>query len=317
MIQVTNLTKWYGIRKAIDGLNFHGKKGEIIGFLGPNGAGKTTTMRILTAYMPPSEGRAVVAGYDVVEESLEVRRRIGYLPENNPLYMDMTVLDYLDYMAALRHLPNPDQCVDEAIQRMNLEDRVESFIGNLSKGLKQRVGLAQAVLHRPDVLILDEPTIGLDPAQVVEVRSLIRELGQEHTVMLSTHILSEAQQLCNRVLIINKGRIVAEDRPENLQARLAGAERITIELAGDTDGAEQIISAVKGVVSVYSMGNGVFEVETTPGKEIRPAIVRALTKAGQDVVEVHSQGVDLEQIFLELTKSDARGKGKSQQRKKE
>jgi ABC-2 type transport system ATP-binding protein len=252
-----------------------------------------------------------------VEESLEVRRRVGYLPENNPLYMDMTVLDYLDFMAALRHLPNADQSVDYAIQRMHLEDRVESYIGNLSKGLKQRVGLAQAVMHRPEVLILDEPTIGLDPAQVVEVRHVIRELGEEHTVMLSTHILSEAQQLCNRVLIINKGHIVAEDRPENLQARLAGAERITVELTGDTEGAEKIISSVKGVVAVYPMADGIFEVETTPGKEIRPAIVRALTKAGQDVVEVHTQGVDLEQIFLELTKSDAKVKGKSQPRKKE
>jgi ABC-2 type transport system ATP-binding protein len=192
---------------------------------------------------------------------------------------------------------------------------VESYIGNLSKGMKQRVGLAQAVLHKPEVLILDEPTIGLDPMQVVEVRNFIRELGQDHTVLLSTHILSEAQQLCNRVLIINKGHIVAEDRPENLQARLAGAERITIELAGDTDGAVDVISGVKGVLTVEPMSEGVFEVEITPGQEIRPAIVRALTRAGQDVVEVHSQGVDLEQIFLELTRSDDKGKGKRPQRK--
>jgi ABC-2 type transport system ATP-binding protein len=315
MIQVTNLTKWYGLRKAIDGLNFHAKKGEIVGFLGPNGAGKTTTMRILTAFMPPSEGRAIVAGYDVVEESLEVRRRVGYLPETVPLYKDMTVLDYLDFMASMRHLPNADQCVDEAIQRVNLEDRVESYIGNLSKGMRQRVGLAQAVLHKPEVLILDEPTIGLDPAQVVEIRNFIRELGADHTVLLSTHILSEAQQICNRVLIINRGHIVAEDRPENLQARLAGAERITVELAGDTEGAENTIAAVKGVLTVEPMGNNVFEVEITPGKEIRPAIVRALTRAGQDVVEVRSQGVDLEQIFLELTRSDQKSKGKRSARK--
>jgi gliding motility-associated transport system ATP-binding protein len=316
MIQVTNLTKWYGLRKAIDGLNFHAKNGEIVGFLGPNGAGKTTTMRILTAFMPPSEGRAIVAGYDVVEESLEVRKRVGYLPESVPMYPDMTVLDYLDFMAALRHLPNADQAVDEAIQHMHLEDRVESYIGNLSKGLKQRVGLAQAVLHKPEVMILDEPTGGLDPAQVVEVRNLIRELGSDHTVLLSTHILSEAQQLCNRVLIINKGHIVAEDRPENLQARLAGAERITIQLGGESDGADAVIAAVKGVLTVEPVGNNTFEVEVTPGKEIRPAIVRALTRAGQDVVEVHSQGVDLEQIFLELTRSDDKARGKSQSRKR-
>jgi ABC-2 type transport system ATP-binding protein len=176
--------------------------------------------------------------------------------------------------------------------------------------MRQRVGLAQAVLHKPEVLILDEPTIGLDPAQVVEIRNFIRELGADHTVLLSTHILSEAQQICNRVLIINKGHIVAEDRPENLQARLAGAERITVELAGDTEGAETTIAGVKGVLTVEPMGNNVFEVEITPGKEIRPAIVRALTRAGQDVVEVHSQGVDLEQIFLELTRSDDKSKGK-------
>lgn len=291
------------------------QNGEIVGFLGPNGAGKTTTMRILTAYMPPSEGRAIVAGYDVVEELLEVRRRVGYLPENNPLYPDMTVVDYLDYMAALRQLPNADEAVDEAIRRMHLDERVNSFIGNLSKGLKQRVGLAAATLHHPDVLILDEPTIGLDPAQVVEVRNLIREIGEDHTVLLSTHILSEAQQLCNRVLIINQGHIVAEDRPDNLQARLAGAERITVQLAGEADGAEKVIKDVKGVVSVYPQGNGGFEVETAPGKEIRPAIVRALTKAGHDVVEVHSQGVDLEQIFLELTRSDVKGKSLSKMKK--
>jgi ABC-2 type transport system ATP-binding protein len=311
MIQVTNLTKWYGPRKAISGLNFHSKRGEIIGFLGPNGAGKTTTMRILTAYMPPSEGRAIVAGFDVVEESMEVRRRVGYLPEQNPLYLDMTVLDYLDYMASLRHLPDADKCVDDAIQRMHLEDRAESYIGNLSKGYRQRVGLAQAVLHHPDVLILDEPTIGLDPAQVVELRNFIREIGKDHSVMLSTHILSEAQQLCDRVLIINKGVIVAEDRPENLQARLAGAERIAISLAGDAEGAEKALSAVKGVMAVYPMQNGAFEVETTPGTETRPAIARALVKSGFDILEIHTQGVDLEQIFLELTQSDEKGKRKA------
>lgn len=308
MIQVTNLTKWYGPRKAIDGLNFHAKKGEIIGFLGPNGAGKTTTMRILTAFMPPSEGRAIVAGFDVVEESMEVRRRVGYLPEQNPLYMDMTVLDYLDFMASLRHLPNASKCVDDAIQRMHLEDRTDSYIGSLSKGYKQRVGLAQAVLHHPDVLILDEPTIGLDPAQVVELRNFIREVGQDHTVLLSTHILPEAQALCNRVLIINKGVIVAEDRPENLQARLAGAERISIKLAGNAEGAEKTLSGVKGVLAVYPLQNGEFEVETTPGVEARPAIARALIKGGMDVLEIHTQGIDLEQIFLELTKSDEKGK---------
>ena len=219
MIRTTGLTKDYGSRRAIDNLTFEANQGEVVGFLGPNGAGKTTTMRILAGYMPPTFGTAQIAGFDVVEESIEVRRRVGYLPETVPLYSDMTVFDYLKFMADLRHLPNGDEMVDNALEMVQMEQRADGYISNLSKGMRQRVGLAQALLHKPEVLILDEPTIGLDPAQVVEVRSIIREIGKERTVLLSTHILSEAQQLCDRVLIINKGHIVAEDTPENLQAR--------------------------------------------------------------------------------------------------
>ena len=305
MIEVTDLTKWYGPRKAIDGLSFNASKGEVVGFLGPNGAGKTTTMRILTAYMPPSQGSARVAGYDVVEQSLEVRRRIGYLPETVPLYPEMTVQEYLDFMAALRRVPQAEARVDAVIERMHLEDRSESYIGRLSKGLRQRVGLAQALLNQPEVLILDEPTIGLDPAQVVEVREIIREIGRDHTVLLSTHILSEAQQICQRVLIINKGRIVAEDTPERLQSRLAGAERIAVRVAGEAAAAEGILRKVRGVISVASRGPGQFEVETASGTEPRPAIARALVKADLDVLELHTQGISLEDIFLELTRSES------------
>src|SRR5512145_1348221 len=199
MIQVNGLTKDYGARRAIDNLTFDAEQGEIVGFLGPNGAGKTTTMRILTGYMPPTSGRASVAGYDVVDQSLEVRKRVGYLPETVPLYPDMTVFDYLKFMADLRHLPDAEERVEDVLDLVHMMDRSEGYIGNLSKGMRQRIGVAQALLHQPEVLILDEPTIGLDPAQIIEVRSLIRDIGRERTVLLSTHILSEAQQLCDRV----------------------------------------------------------------------------------------------------------------------
>ncbi len=310
MIEAQNLGKWYGPRKAIDGLTFSAAKGEIVGFLGPNGAGKTTTMRILTAYMPPSEGTARVAGFDVVDQSLEVRKRVGYLPETVPLYPEMTVQEYLDYMASLRHVHDADAHVDESIERMHLEDRADSFIGNLSKGLRQRVGLAQAILHQPDVLILDEPTIGLDPAQVVEVRELIREIGRDHTVLLSTHVLSEAQQVCNRVLIINKGRIVAEDTPEHLQARLAGAERLTLRMAGQPEGVEALLRKIRGITQVNPRGKGEYELEIAPGVEARPEIARRLVEDGQDLLEMHVQGMSLEAIFLELTHSDVASQAK-------
>ena len=226
MIQVHGLTKDYGARQAISDLTFNAQKGEILGFLGPNGAGKTTTMRILTGYLPPTLGKVEIAGMDIMEKSLEVRRIIGYLPETVPLYPEMTVFDYLKYMADLRGVRKPPQRVKTVLEMVNLTDRIGGYVGNLSKGMRQRIGLAQALLHEPQVLILDEPTIGLDPAQIIEVRTLIHELGKDHTVLLSTHILSEAQQLCDRVLIINKGHIVAEDSPAHLQtwttnARLA------------------------------------------------------------------------------------------------
>lgn len=304
MIRVTGLTKDYGNRRAIDGLTFHAEQGEIIGFLGPNGAGKTTTMRILTAYMPPTEGQAVVAGYDVVEESLEVRRRVGYLPETVPLYPDMTVFEYLKFMADLRHLPDAEERVDEAVEMVGLEERINSYIGSLSKGMRQRVGLAQALLHRPQVLILDEPTIGLDPAQVVEVRNLIREIGKERTVLLSTHILSEAQQLCDRVLIINKGKIVAEDTPANLQMRLSGGERILVRVRGDAEEAAQLLQKIKGVQAIQSFADGRIEFNFPPGQDVRGEVARALVNHGYDLLEMRPLQMSLEEIFLELTRSE-------------
>lgn len=304
MIRVSGLTKDYGVRRAVDNLTFEVEQGEILGFLGPNGAGKTTTMRILSGYMPPTEGEVTVAGYDVVAESIEVRRRVGYLPETVPLYTDMTVFDYLKFMADLRHLPNAEDRIDNTLEMVGMEDRAEGYIGNLSKGLRQRVGLAQALLHRPEVLILDEPTIGLDPGQVVDVRNMIREIGKERTVLLSTHILSEAQQLCDRVLIINKGRIAAEDTPANLQASLIGSERGMLRVRGEADDLVNKINKINGVSSVQSKEEGVLEFQVAPGQDVRAEVARETVKAGYDLLEMRPIGMSLEDIFLQLTREE-------------
>ncbi len=302
MIRATGLTKDYGSRRAIENLTFEANQGEIVGFLGPNGAGKTTTMRILTGYMPPTYGTAQVAGFDIIEESMEVRRRVGYLPETVPLYPDMTVYGYLKFMADLRHLPDPDDMIDETLEIVGMTERADGYISNLSKGMRQRVGLAQALLHKPEVLILDEPTIGLDPAQVVEVRNIIREIGKQRTVLLSTHILSEAQQVCDRVLILNRGRIVAEDTPENLQARLMGAERAILTVKGDADGLAALLAQIKGVKNVQARPDGGVEFQFAPGMDVRPEVARQTIQAGYDLLELRLMGLSLEEIFLELTR---------------
>ena len=304
MIRVSGLTKDYGIRRAVDNITFEAEQGEILGFLGPNGAGKTTTMRILSGYMPPTEGEATVAGFDVVSESIDVRRRVGYLPETVPLYTDMTVFDYLKFMADLRHLPNGEDRVDDTLEMVGMEDRADGYIGNLSKGMRQRVGLAQALLHRPEVLILDEPTIGLDPGQVVEVRNVIREIGKERTVLLSTHVLSEAQQLCDRVLIINKGKIAAEDTPANLQASLIGSERGMLRVQGEADDLIDKIRKVKGVSNVQPKEDGVLEFQFAPGQDVRAEVARTTVKAGYDLLEMRPIGMSLEDIFLQLTREE-------------
>jgi ABC-2 type transport system ATP-binding protein len=303
MIEVQNLTKYYGATAAIRGLNFDARPGEILGFLGPNGAGKTTTMRILTGYMPPSSGTATVAGFDVVDQSLEARRRIGYLPETVPLYSDMSVRDYLTFMGNLRHVEDLDDRVDDVLEEIHLEERQDSLIGSLSKGMRQRVGLGQALVHRPEVLILDEPTIGLDPGQIIEVRKLIQELGKERTVLLSTHILSEAQQVCDRVLIINNGMIVAEDSPGNLQAQMAGAERLVVRVLASLEEVNASLQDLSGVTHVsQSEEANLFEVSTSPGRDLRPEIARRLVGAGFDLLELGTTGVSLEEIFLQLTR---------------
>ncbi len=304
MIQVEGLTKRYGSRTAIDHLTFHADKGEIVGFLGPNGAGKTTTMRILTGYMPASDGKAIVAGYDVFTHSLEARKHIGYLPETVPLYTEMTVWQYLDFMAELRRVPDRDDRVEEAMETVHMLDRADSLISNLSKGMRQRVGLAQAMLHKPEVLILDEPTIGLDPAQVKDMREVIRKLGKERTVMLSTHILSEAQAICNRVLIINNGKIVAEDAPDKLRSRLSGGDRVALKVADDGAGLAEALSKVSGVTSVRAVTDGEFEIETVAGGNTRPEIARAVVNGGWGLMELKAMGMSLEDIYLQLIQTE-------------
>jgi ABC-2 type transport system ATP-binding protein len=265
-------------------------------------------MRILTGYMPPTDGTALVAGYDIVDESLEVRKRVGYLPETVPLYNDMTAIEYLKFMADLRHIPESEDRAYETLERVNLVDRATSYIGNFSKGMRQRMGLAQALIHRPEVLILDEPTIGLDPAQVVEIRNVIKEIGKDRTVLLSTHILSEAQQMCDRVLIINKGKIVAEDTPENLQSRLVGSQRVVVRVRGEADELPAKISKVKGVQDVEAKPDGSVEFEFSAGQDVRPQVAKAVIHAGYDLLEMRPIGLSLEEIFLELTRENAAGK---------
>ena len=304
MIDVEGLSKSYGPRMAVDDISFHVEKGEIVGFLGPNGAGKTTTMRMLTGYLPPTEGRASIGGFDTFSQSLEVRRRIGYLPETVPLYPEMAVADYLDFMAALRKVPNRRAAVQRAMEATHVEDRARMNIGKLSKGYRQRVGLAQALVHDPDVLILDEPTIGLDPRQIIEVRELIKGLAGQHTILISTHILPEVEQVCSRVLIIHRGKLVAEDTPKNLGARLRGAERVGLQVTGDGAKLQKALAAVPGVQSVQAVNDGRYEVAVTPGQDLRAQLAETVVKGGWGLLELAPVGMSLEEIFLQLTKEE-------------
>jgi len=304
VIQVENLTKYYGPHPAIQDVTFQVKKGEILGFLGPNAAGKTTTMRILTGFMPPTSGTARVAGYDVFADSIEVRRRIGYMPETIPLYPEMAVRDYLGFFAEIRGLDQKDRRVDQAMEICNVGDRADTLIGKLSKGYQQRVGLAQALLHDPEVLILDEPTVGLDPKQIIEVRELIKSLGGERTVILSTHILPEVSQTCSRVVIINEGRVVAEDTTERLTNRLQGAERIFLKVQAPGPQVAALLEKAPGVLSVEPKGDGGFEVECALGSEPRPALASAVVRAGYGLLELRPMGMSLEEVFLKLTSNE-------------
>jgi len=311
MIEVENLTKRYGRTTAVDGISFRVRKGEILGFLGPNGAGKTTTMRILTGYLPPTEGTARVAGYDVFEAPIEVKKRVGYIPETPPLYPDMEVDEFLDFCAKIKGIPGPSRKgkIDEAVDKTRVGDVRGRLIGRLSKGYRQRVGLAQAILNNPDVLILDEPTAGLDPKQIIETRELIKGLGGDHTIVLSTHILPEVSMTCGRVVIINKGKVVAEDTPENLTRRLRGAGALRVDVRGEATAAAEAVRSVPGVVSARprpeSAGVTTLEVEAEPGRDVRPDIARAVVSRGLDLLALHQVGMSLEEIFLHLTTTDA------------
>jgi ABC-2 type transport system ATP-binding protein len=310
LITVENLSKRYATKTAIEGMSFQVEKGEILGFLGPNGAGKTTTMRIITGYMPASEGTVRVDGYDVFDNPLEVRRRIGYLPENPPLYLEMTVTGYLRFVAKIKGVPKDKihQEVARVMERASIADVKERIIAKLSKGYKQRVGIAQALLNDPPVLILDEPTIGLDPKQIHEVRELVKDLAGQHTVVLSTHILPEVQQTCHRVIIIDRGKIVAVDTPQNLRLQLQGAERVSIEVQGPASEIISKLKAMPGVVNIQKIAENDsrhrFQVEGELRKDIRSDLARMIVQNGWGLYELQSATMSLEDIFLKLTTAE-------------
>ena len=312
MITVKDLTKRYARTTAVDRISFSVAKGQIVGFLGPNGAGKTTTMRMLTCFFPPTAGTATVAGFDVFEQSLEVRRRIGYLPEAPPLYLEMETIEYLRFVGRLKGLSGPDleKRVTYVLDRCAIADVKNKLLGKLSKGYRQRVGLAQAIIHNPDVLILDEPTAGLDPKQINETRDLIRSLAGDHTIILSTHILPEVEQTCEQVLIINKGKLVATDSVHNLQARARGAESVLLEVAARAGilattpvlaRLEKISGVSRVVLKEEFQDSAVFEVEASKGQLVRGDLARAIVESGWDLNELRPSAMSLEEIFLQLT----------------
>jgi ABC-2 type transport system ATP-binding protein len=307
MIEVQNLTKRYGPVTAVNDVTFRVEAGEILGFLGPNGAGKTTTMRIITGYMPATEGKVVVAGHDVFEQPVKAKRHTGYLPETPPLYPDMTVREYLNFVARIKAVPRRDikSRVDQVMKKTWVADMANRHCAKLSKGYKQRVGLAQAIIHNPDVLVLDEPTAGLDPKQIIETRQLIRELAGTHTIVLSTHILPEVSQTCQRVVIINRGRVVAVDTPANLTARLRGSETMFLQVAGPADAVQASLASLPGVtrVSVTPTRNELVDVEVDSehGRDVRRELASAIVTRGWGLLELRPMRMSLEEIFLSLT----------------
>jgi ABC-2 type transport system ATP-binding protein len=308
VIEVQNLTKYYGDLRAVDEISFTVERGEVLGFLGPNAAGKTTTMRVITGYLPATSGSVSVAGFDVFKNDLEVKRQIGYLPENPPLYLDMRVVDYLRFVAVIKGVDRREVNteVKRVAEKLALSEVLENPIAQLSKGFRQRVGLAQALLNNPPVLILDEPTIGLDPKQIIEVRELIKSFGQDHTVILSTHILPEVSMTCNRVIIINEGRLVAVDTPENLTARLKGSESILLEVEGPS---EEVIQTIRQIPRVRSVSSAPikksnvsrYTVEAEVGTDVRKEIAAAIVRHNWGLLELKTESLSLEKIFLQLT----------------
>jgi ABC-2 type transport system ATP-binding protein len=315
MIKVEGLTKRYARTVAVDNISFEVEKGQIVGFLGPNGAGKTTTMRVLTCFLPPTSGTASVAGFDVLENPMEVKKRIGYLPETPPVYPEMEVIEYLHFTGRLKGISSADigRKANEVIDRCALGDVRSKLIGKLSKGYRQRVGLAQAIIHNPDVLILDEPTSGLDPKQIIEIRDLLKHLSGDHTIILSTHILTEVEQSCERVIIISQGKLVAIDSVDNLTNRLRGSESVSLEIdslngspdPADVQGRLEQVSGVSRVMLKESKnGKLAFGVESLQGRIIRPELARAVVNSGWNLSELRAVGLSLEDIFLELTSTE-------------
>jgi ABC-2 type transport system ATP-binding protein len=311
LIEVQDLTKAYGSVTAVDHVSFTVNKGEILGFLGPNGAGKTTTMRILTGFMPATSGTARVAGFDVFSDSLQVRRHIGYLPESPPVYPEMTVETYLDFVARIKGVPTERRAgrITDALEKTGLVDKRHELIKRLSRGYKQRVGLAQAVVHDPDVIILDEPTVGLDPKQIIEVRHLIKALAGTHTIILSTHILPEVSMTCDRVVIINKGKIAAVDTPQNLTSRLKGGQKIRVEVQAPEKPLQEALAQIPGAnrvqVEPVSGGRLIATVESAEGRDLRSQIAAKVIERGWPLYELRGVSLSLEEIFLELTTDDA------------
>ena len=310
MVEVDNLTKYYGDFPAIENISFTVNRGEILGFLGPNGAGKTTAMRVLTGFMPPTSGSVRIAGFDVVDNSLEVRRHIGYLPETVPLYTEMSVEDYLDFMGRIRGMSKQwrKRRISDVIGMCRLEEYQSSLIGKLSKGFRQRVGIAQAVLHEPEVLIMDEPTIGIDPIQVVETRNLIKSFGGDHTVILSTHILPEVSMVCERVIIIHEGQVVAIDRPDNLSERLRGTERIEVDIRGPATEVMALLRDIPGVQEVTRtdrQGVASYDIETISGADLREQISNLVYQRGWGLLRLQPIQMSLEEIFLRLTVTES------------
>jgi ABC-2 type transport system ATP-binding protein len=310
VISVENLTKRYASKVAIDGVSFQVEKGEILGFLGPNGAGKTTTMRMITGYMPASGGTIKVDGYDVADQPLEVRRRIGYLPENPPLYTEMKVYSYLQFVGKLKGVASSglNDEVHRVMENVNITDVQNRIISKLSKGYKQRVGIAQAMLNDPPILILDEPTIGLDPKQIHEVRDLVKGLAGNHTVVLSTHILPEVEQTCHRVIIIDKGKIVAVDTPQNLRSQIQGAARIFVEVDGPGADVLSAVKALPGVANAQLVSEegsrSRLQIESETGRDIRVDVARTMVNKGWGLLELRSENLSLEDIFIKLTTAE-------------
>lgn len=306
MIEVQNLTKRYGPITAVNNISFRVERGEILGFLGPNGAGKTTTMRVITGYMPPTEGRVIVAGFDVLDQPIDAKKRTGYLPETPPLYPDMTVRDYLLFVAAIKNIPrvNRKAKVDQTLERVQVADMADRYCWKLSKGYRQRVGIAQALIHDPDVLILDEPTAGLDPKQIIETRQLIKDLAGDHTIVLSTHILPEVSQTCQRVVIINQGQVVAIDTPDNLTAQAGNSEVVYLKIDTLGTNVTPTLTAVPGVTNISTTEtNGTIislEVETQQGENIRQQLAAAVVNQGAGLLELRPMQMSLEEVFLSL-----------------